>query len=466
MTENKTSSIDLNYPGKQTTITSESQHSNKIRTNLLLLALKDFKSTKENSQTKINSLSIIEAEKQYSKQNDCSVNLKPEMTFSTFSSRKGVHQVRSQENLNPVFNQFNNLSSNYLNAEYNHFSSSGSFTGFTGFTNSPIRNKNQLQNNYNRNNNQNISAKSIISTKSNKSIKLSSSSVSSSEYYSSSNSSHYGYLPPLKIKTSLSKKKLEYFTHNLISSYDLKKNKNSNIYAKEKDKNKNRNYNNINEVIIIPEDSPHVPINLDTNKCLPKFDVSVNNKKRADASYKYLQNLAKNLKIIKKKKRKSKISGLESLEFNNTSYCIIKNDMSSQISHELTNDTNLSTNTLKYSDIKENLISNNKVSHSQFIVSINGLTETSENENNNHISYPFSDKSQRITDKYKQYKPRKESQFGKNKVNKEEILELKSDNELQLELLRDLESQSQKSFKISPCNKLIKKTKNLEYKNE
>jgi hypothetical protein len=433
----QTSKTPLINKSKEICNKSDDQQSNKIRTKLLLLAFKDLKDQKENSQTKINSLTIKEAEKEYIKQNDCSVNLKPEMTFS--SSKKGVYHVKSQENLNPISNEYSNLSSNYLKADYKHISSSISIT------HSPIYNKQKLQNKYY------LHKKNTNSKNSIQSIKFSSSSLSSNDNYSSSNnSSQFNYLVPLKRKTSFAKKKLEYFTQNLLSSYEDKNIKSTSNNCAEKECDR---YNcNNSGVITIKEESP---IKFDINQSyVSEHGLSEKNKKRAHEGFMYLQKLTKNLIIRKKKKRNSKFSDLEKDELVNVN----KNDLFSQLSYELTNDTSFSTSTQKNSDVKENLTTYNNISEAQnFNVFINGLRPISEEEDKTKNSNYKFEKSKTMNDSNKQ---------SKKRIVKKENVGFQSNVDLHLELLRELESQSQKIFKISPSSNLIKISKNCDHKNE
>lgn len=72
--------------------------SNKIRTNLLILASKELKELKKVCYSKINSKTLSTAEKEFSNQNDQIVNLKVE-TFSNRLESKGVCQAKSNSNL-------------------------------------------------------------------------------------------------------------------------------------------------------------------------------------------------------------------------------------------------------------------------------------------------------------------------------------------------------------------------------
>jgi hypothetical protein len=435
LSRKQTSQSPLNNKIKQSSNYSNklyNQQRNKIRTNLLLLAFQDLKDQKENSQTKINSLSIKEAEKEYTKLNDCSVKLKPETTFS--NSKKGVYHVKSHENLNNhtsnqcVDSQSNHLSVNYLKADYKHNSCSISIT------HSPNFHGHKLQNKYNSN----VSKKRNINSTT--SIKFSSSSVSSSDNYSSSNnSSHFGYLNPIKRKTSFAKKKLDYFTQTLLSSYDEK---DITRIASERAREHSR-YNS--EVIIIKEDSP---IKFGINQSYDsEYGLSEKNKKRAHEGFEYLQNLVKS--IIKKKKRKVK---KKSSDLGNDEL-VIKNDLYSQLSYEMTNDTSFSPNTLKNLDMEytDNFFTdNNHNNHSEknFYLLVNGIRPIKEEEKKTKNPDNKFKKSGSLKDSYKQSKFSKIEIIEKEKQN----VGFLSNVDLHFELLRELESQSQKNFKQTSVN--------------
>lgn len=72
--------------------------SNKSRTNLLILASKELKELKTKCNSKINSKTLTNAEKEFSSQNDQFINLKVE-TFSNRLESKGVCQAKSNSNL-------------------------------------------------------------------------------------------------------------------------------------------------------------------------------------------------------------------------------------------------------------------------------------------------------------------------------------------------------------------------------
>jgi hypothetical protein len=296
-----------------------SDKSNTVRTTLLLMASGDLKLHKDRTETKINSRNIREAEKDFSAQNEQVINLKSVVTCS--DSICGVFKAQSSApEKNIGYNFSKKVTSSFSTAESGNISLSTSGI--------PISHSSGLFD-------------SIFSSqqKNNKcsTFKCSSSSVSSSDLSNNSFSSNKSIKlvqplqPTLQRKTSLSKKKLEFFSSkNIIKnegSFNFNFNENQifketqNSQTSRVSTNKTPSFSQSNKEVTIRSmrrnifnklnqtiDEKIEYINTDNG-----FELSEATRKRSQRGFNILQKLAKQL-IIKGKKKRSRFIDLKEIK--------------------------------------------------------------------------------------------------------------------------------------------------------
>jgi hypothetical protein len=296
-----------------------SDKSNKVRTTLLLMASGDLKLHKDRTETKINSRNIREAEKDFSAQNEQVINLKSVVTCS--ESLCGVFKAQSSvTEQNHGHSVRKKVTSSFSTAESGNVSISTSGI--------PISHSSGLFDSIFRSQQKNNKCSTF---------KYSSSSVSSSDLSNNSFSLTKSIKlvkpvqPTLQRKTSLSKKKLEFF-----SSKNFIKNEGSFNF----NFNKNQIFKETQNSLISPVSTTKTPSFSQSNKEVPirtmrtnilnklnqtidekieyintdnGFELSEATRKRSQRGFNILQKLAKQL-IIKGKKRRSRFIDLKEIQ--------------------------------------------------------------------------------------------------------------------------------------------------------